>query len=111
MTLSPRIIVVFILLFVIMIILVQNLGTFVRVTFLGLTSLPLPLSVAMLFAFLSGGLSAFLWQQLERWLTKPIQAQEDKKDTTTAEEEEEEDDYYYTEDDEDDVIEVEYIDR
>ncbi|MCS6959982.1 MAG: hypothetical protein RMK91_08015 [Pseudanabaenaceae cyanobacterium SKYGB_i_bin29] len=91
-----------------MILLVQNLGTFVRIAFLGFSSLPLPLSVAMLFAFLSGGLSAFLWQQLARWIAPPSEKPADNRTETTETEDDEEYDY---DDDEDDVIEVEYIDR
>jgi|GEM_PF-5990094 uncharacterized integral membrane protein len=95
------------------ILLAQNLSTIVQISFLGLSTPAFPLSLAMLFAFLSGGIAAALWNQVAVWLNDRLDKTTDEEnDRSSKQEEEEEDDDYYDEDEEDDdVIEVEYIDR
>ncbi|PLS69673.1 MAG: hypothetical protein CV045_00950, partial [Cyanobacteria bacterium M5B4] len=67
MQISPALVLVVVLVLSIVILLAQNLGTVVQISFLGFSTLPLPLSLAMVFAFLSGGISAALWNQLAFW--------------------------------------------
>lgn len=102
---SPPLIAISIVIISILILLVQNLGTIIQISFLGFTSLPLPLSLAMLLAFLSGGITAALWNQVAEWLRDRLEPTENEEESIK-----EEDDEYY-DDDDDDIIEVEYIDR
>ncbi len=121
---SPALIFVSVLALAIVILLAQNLGTVIQISFLGFTTLPLPLSLAMLFAFLSGGISAALWNQLAFWLNDRLPENTDDNKETTKEQEIKDDDReeaaeeyyddeeeYYDDDEEDDIIEIEYIDR
>lgn len=111
MNISPALGVAIVLATAIVIVLAQNLGTVVQISFLGFTSLPLPLSLAMLFAFLSGGAAAALWNQLALWMTDRLEKPDNKQTQKEEDLEEEEEEYYEEEEDEDDILEIEYIDR
>lgn len=109
MRINPTILIASSLTITIVILLAQNLGTVIQISFLGLTSLPLPLSLAMLFAFLSGGIAAALWNQLAVWLTEGLEQPEAEikpPPPKTKPVEDDEDDY-----EDDDILEIEYIDE
>ncbi len=113
MKINPALLIVGSLTITIVIVLAQNLGTVIQISFLGLKSLPLPLSLAMLFAFLSGGIAAALWNQLAAWLTDRQEQTEEEVPPTPKTNEPPEDNYDDDEydDEDDDILEIEYIDR
>lgn len=113
-----------------LIIVFQNLQPLVTVYFLGQFTIPIPLSLAVLAAFLIGGLSAFMINLISFWLSPRINSEAEfeeedyeeppapkstpkqkpavpPKEDTVKYGSSYDDDY----DDEDDVIDVKYLDR
>jgi uncharacterized integral membrane protein len=110
-----------------LILLFQNLQPLVTVYFLGQFTIPIPLSLSVLAAFLIGGLSAFIINLISFWLSPRIDAEDEfeeedyeeppapksspkpsvPKDDTVRYGSSYDEDY----DDEDDVIDVKYLDR
>ncbi len=114
MKINPALLIVLSLTITIVVVLAQNLGTVIQISFLGFKSPPLPLSLGMLFAFLSGGIAAALWNQLSVWLAGRSEQQEEEVAPTPKTNEQLEDDYDDDEeydDEDDDILEIEYIDR
>jgi uncharacterized integral membrane protein len=113
-----------------LILLFQNLQPLVTVYFLGQFTIPIPLSLAVLAAFLIGGLSAFIINLISFWISPRINSEAEfeeedyeeppapkstpkqkpavpPKDDTVKYGSNYDEDY----DDEDDVIDVKYLDR
>ncbi len=108
-----------------LVILFQNLQPLVTIYFLGKFTIPIPLSLAILAAFIIGGLGAFVVNQISFWLSPIVDFNdefEDEEETpppkakTSSPKPDpvdsrryESDEYEYDDDKDDDVIDVKYI--